>query len=55
MWLFLAGILKMKYPKCNSELRRVEVKIAGAKNKAISYQCPNDDYFEFEQQSNIFF
>lgn len=42
----------MKCPKCNSELKRVEVKIAGAKNKAISYQCPNDDYFEFEQQSS---
>lgn len=39
-------------PKCNSGLKRVEVKVAGAKTKAISYQCPIDDYFEFEQKSS---
>lgn len=42
----------MKCPKCNSNLRKVEVKVHGAKNKAISYQCPNCDYFEFEPMSS---
>lgn len=42
----------MKCQKCNSELRKVEVKVQGAKSKAISYQCPNCDYFEFESISS---
>ena len=43
---------KMKCPKCNSNLREVEVKVQGAKSKAISYQCPDCDYFEFEPISS---
>ena len=43
---------KMKCPKCKSNLRKVEVEVAGAKSKAISYQCTNCDYFEFEPTSS---
>ncbi len=42
----------MQCPKCKSNLRKVEVKVQGAKSKAISYQCPNCDYFEFEPISS---
>ena len=42
----------MRCPKCNSTLRKVEVKVQGATNKAISYQCPDCDYFEFEPVSS---
>ena len=42
----------MRCQKCNSELRKVEVKVQGAKSKAISYQCPDCDYFEFEPISS---
>lgn len=39
-------------PKCEANLKKVEVKVAGAKTKAISYQCPNCDYFSFEPTSS---
>jgi hypothetical protein len=42
----------MNCPNCKSELKKVYVTIHGAKNKAISYQCPNCDYYEFEQSSS---
>lgn len=42
----------MKCPKCNGELKKVPVKIDGAKAKAISYQCSKCDYFSFEQESS---
>ncbi len=42
----------MKCPKCKSNLRKVQVSVAGAKSKAVSYQCPKCDYFEFEQSSS---
>lgn len=42
----------MKCPECNSDLRKVKVGARGAKRKAISYQCPNCDYFEFEEESS---
>ena len=42
---------KMKCPKCSLNLRKVNVKVQGAENKVISYQCPNCDYFEFEPVS----
>lgn len=42
----------MKCPNCKSELKKVEVKVHGASSKAISYQCPNCDYFEFEPLSS---
>lgn len=41
----------MKCPNCKTELRKVFVAVNGAKNKAISYQCPKCDYYEFEQSS----
>ncbi len=42
----------MKCPKCDSNLRKVKVTVHGAKNKAVSYQCPKCDYFEFEPESS---
>jgi len=41
----------MNCPKCDSVLKKVDVKVAGAKNKVTSYQCQKCDYFEFEQSS----
>ncbi len=42
----------MKCPQCATKLRRVAVSIWGAKNKALSDQCPKCDYFEFEPTSS---
>ncbi|MFH0870651.1 MAG: hypothetical protein V1866_06375 [archaeon] len=42
----------MKCPECGSELKKVEVKVHGAKSKATSYQCPGCGYFEFDQGSS---
>ncbi|MBI2598363.1 MAG: hypothetical protein HYW50_04155 [Candidatus Diapherotrites archaeon] len=42
----------MKCPNCSANLKRVEVKVQGASIKAISYQCQNCDYFEFEPVSS---
>tara|TARA_Y100000034_G_C6738279_1_gene327461 strand:- start:373 stop:687 length:315 start_codon:yes stop_codon:yes gene_type:complete len=42
----------MNCPKCNSNLKKVNVKVAGAENKAISYQCLKCNYFEFEPISS---
>lgn len=42
----------LRCPKCEGNLRKVEVKVAGAKSKAVSYQCPDCDYFEFEPMSS---
>ena len=42
----------MRCPKCDSELRKVQVSVHGAKSKAISHQCPKCDYFEFEPNSS---
>lgn len=41
----------MRCPRCNSNLRKVEVEVGGAMQKAISYQCTKCDYFEFEEKS----
>lgn len=40
-------------PKCKTRLRKVEVKVAGAKTRAVSYQCPKCDYFEFESSEKV--
>ena len=42
----------MRCPKCNANLKKVQVKVHGASNKAVSYQCPKCDYFEFEPESS---
>ncbi|OGM01819.1 hypothetical protein A3K72_03395 [Candidatus Woesearchaeota archaeon RBG_13_36_6] len=42
----------VKCPKCNSELKKVNVSVHGAQSKVISYQCPKCDYFEFEPESS---
>ncbi len=41
----------MKCPNCAAEMRTVDVSVHGANTKAVSYQCPKCDYFEFEQKS----
>src|SRR3989338_1014899 len=41
----------MRCPKCSSNLRKVEVSVEGAEQKAISYQCPKCDYVDFEEKS----
>lgn len=45
-------MIKMKCPKCDSNLEKVAIKVYGATSKAISYQCPKCDYFEFEPVSS---
>ena len=42
----------MDCPNCKTNLKKIKVKIAGAKTKAVSYQCPKCDYFEFEPASS---
>jgi RNase P subunit RPR2 len=42
----------MNCPKCNGTLKKVQVNVLGAKNKATSYQCQTCDYFEFEPVSS---
>lgn len=41
----------MKCPKCDSSLRKTEVAVEGAEQKAVSYQCTKCDYVEFEEKS----
>jgi len=41
----------MKCPECNSELKKVEVKVEDATTSAVSYQCKKCGYFAFEQES----
>ncbi|HIH38121.1 hypothetical protein J4460_05340 [Candidatus Woesearchaeota archaeon] len=42
----------MKCPKCEANLRKVDITVAGAKSKVMSYQCSECDYFEFEPASS---
>jgi len=46
------GKIELTCPNCSSGLREVEVKVYGIKKKVISYQCPECDYFEFENTSS---
>ena len=41
----------MRCPKCSSNLRKVEISVEGAEQKAMSYQCAKCDYVEFEKNS----
>lgn len=41
----------MKCPKCNHNLREIEVKIQDADSPITSYQCANCGYFDFEESS----
>ena len=43
----------MRCPKCNSDLKKVEVEIEDAMTPAISYQCSKCDYYSFEPQSTM--
>ncbi|MBU2638779.1 MAG: hypothetical protein KJ955_07435 [Nanoarchaeota archaeon] len=42
----------MNCSKCKIRLKEVKVKVYGAKNKVLSYQCPKCHYFEFEPESS---
>ena len=42
----------MKCPDCGSELKKIEVAVHGASNKAVSYQCSKCNHFEFEPVSS---
>ena len=39
-------------PHCQSKVQKVEVNVAGAQHKVVSYQCSQCDYFEFEPLSS---
>ena len=41
----------MQCPKCNSKLKKVEVKIQDAESPVTSYQCAKCGYFGFEEKS----
>ena len=41
----------MKCPDCKTLMGEIEVKVEGAKNKVLSYQCLKCSHFEFEKQS----
>lgn len=41
----------MKCPKCNSNLRKVMVRIEGAKTRIGSNQCPKCEYFNFDKKN----
>lgn len=43
---------RKKCPECGAILKRVMVKVQGALTRAVSYQCLNCDYFEFEPISS---
>jgi len=45
--------MKITCPKCNSELKKIEVDIEDAETPAISYQCSKCDYYSFEPQSTM--
>jgi len=38
-------------PKCKSQLKKVKVNVQDADSPVTSYQCPNCDYFDFEEKS----
>ncbi len=44
---------KMNCPNCNSKLKKVKVSIEDASTKAVSYQCPNCDYYTFDPKSSV--
>src|SRR3989339_231410 len=41
----------MKCPKCNAQMKEVEVKIQDADSPVNSYQCGKCGYFDFEDKS----
>ncbi len=45
--------MKIACPKCNSELKKVEVDIEDVKTPVISYQCKDCDYYSFEPESTM--
>ncbi len=41
----------MKCSNCNFNMKKVLVRIEGARNKVLSYQCNKCGYFDFEKRS----
>jgi len=41
-----------KCPKCDYNMKKINVEVEGAKNKVNSYQCPDCGHFEFEKESS---
>ena len=41
----------MKCPKCSAKMKEVKVKVQDADSPVTSYQCPECDYFDFEEKS----
>ena len=41
----------MRCPKCDSELKKIKVKIEDADGPVTSYQCGKCGYFDFEDKS----
>lgn len=42
----------MKCPECEAIMKKVEIKVQGAENRVVSYQCTKCDHFEFEPESS---
>ena len=42
----------MKCPKCEKNLRKIIVKVEGAEQKAVSFQCAGCEYVEFDPKSS---
>lgn len=42
----------MKCPNCKKELKKIGVEVEGAENRAISYQCDECGFVEFEKESS---
>lgn len=40
-------------PKCNSDLKKVEVEIEDVVTPVVSYQCSKCDYYSFEPESTM--
>lgn len=40
-------------PNCKSKLNKVKVEIEDAETKAISYQCPNCNFFTFDPENTL--
>ncbi|MBI3622947.1 hypothetical protein HY212_02605 [Candidatus Pacearchaeota archaeon] len=40
-------------PNCGSKLNKVNVDIEDVETKAISYQCPNCDFFVFDPKNTL--
>ncbi len=47
----IKDMMYMRCKKCGKNMEKIAVGIEGAKNKAVSYQCPSG-HIEFEKASS---